>query len=63
LQPGALQQVPGSDGGGRLLAKAPQQRRGDLRAERLAELVDASWAGNAGYRNTIGFPSNAESGR
>ena len=28
---------------------------GDLWAEWLAELVDASWAGNAGYRTTMGF--------
>jgi hypothetical protein len=28
---------------------------GDLWAEWLAELVDASWVGNAGYRTTIGF--------
>ena len=28
---------------------------GDLWAEWLAELVDASWVGNAGYRTIIGF--------
>ena len=28
---------------------------GDLWAEWLAELVDGSWVGDAGYRTTIGF--------